>query len=96
MDAGRWRETLVDAMVGVHYKRQLGTRWSYQTSLDVSAGDTDLTWSINPTIGYAVGAMQKHQLLFGYERLVVDFADEDALDMDMSMSGPLLAWRFDF
>ncbi len=89
-------ETLVDAMVGVHYERQLAKRWTYKISADVSAGDTDLTWSLNPTIGYALGANQRHQLLFGYEQLSVDFADEGSIDMHMTMSGPLFAWRFEF
>jgi len=89
-------ETLADALVGVHYRRQLGKRWTYQLSADVSAGDTDLTWRVSPSIGYAVGENQRHLLLLGYERLVVDFADEDSIDMDMTMSGPVLAWRFTF
>jgi hypothetical protein len=89
-------DTLVDAMVGVHFNRQLARHWTYQLSADVSTGDTELTWSVNPTIGYVFGADQRHHLLFGYERLVVDYDTADAIDMDMTMDGPLFAWRLEF
>ena len=89
-------DTLVDAMVGAHYKSQLGKRWAYQLAASVSTGDTDLTWSINPMLSYAFGEDQRHQLLFGYERLVIEFDTDNALDMDMTMSGPIVGWRFEF
>jgi len=89
-------DTLFDAMVGVNYTKQLGKGWAYQLSATASTGDTDLTWSINPTIVYSFGEEQLHQLLFGYERFVIDFDTESFIDMDMTMTGPTIVGQFQF
>jgi len=88
-------DTLVDALVGVRYKHQMG-HWSYQLSADVSTGDTDLSWSVNPTVGYGFGNNHQNELVIGFERLVIDFDTGNSIDMDMTMSGPMLGWRFQF
>lgn len=88
-------DTLVDAMVGVRYKHQIG-HWSYQLSADISAGDTDLSWSINPTVSYGLGTDHRNELVFGFKRLVIDFDTGNSMDMDMTMSGPMIGWRFQF
>jgi hypothetical protein len=89
-------ETLVDALVGLRFLRPLGNRFSLETSVDVSHGGTDLTWSAGSTFGYRFGHGDKYTAILGYRRLVVDFDDSDGVDATMTLSGPLAGLRITF
>jgi hypothetical protein len=89
-------DTYVDALVGFRYAGELPGRWSYELAADVSTGGTDLTWSLNPSIGYRFGADGQYRLLAGYRYLAVDFDTEPGVDMDMTLSGFLVGFRFAF
>lgn len=80
-------ETLADALVGVRYAKDLSPRWTWRMQADVSAGQTDLTWSAGPSIGYRFGKANRYEFLAGYRYLAIDFASTDSVDVDMTLSG---------
>jgi hypothetical protein len=89
-------DRLVDGLVGFRYVRALPHNLSYELAADVSTGDTELTWSAGPTLGYTFGARDRYQVTAGYRRMVVDFDTAEHVDADMSMSGILVGFRIDF
>jgi hypothetical protein len=89
-------DTFVDGLIGVRYVKQLPGRFSYEMAADVSTGDTQLTWSVAPTIGYTFGTRDQYRLTAGYRKMVVDFNTAESVDMDMTLSGFLVGFRFAF
>lgn len=89
-------DTMVDALVGVRLSRRFARQWGWQMQADVSAGGTDYTWSIGPTLSYAFGKLGRYGIQAGYRRLTVDFQDEDGIDTRMTLSGFLLGVRTSF
>jgi hypothetical protein len=89
-------DTLVDGLVGFRFARTLPHNFSYELAADVSAGSTELTWSAGPTIGYSFGDGDRYRVTAGYRRMDIDFETAETVDADMSMSGLLIGFRFDF
>lgn len=89
-------DTYIDALMGFRYAGTLPGRWSYELAADVSTGGTDLTWSVNPSIGYTFGENAQYRATAGYRYLAVDFATEPGVDMNMTLSGFLVGLRFSF
>jgi hypothetical protein len=89
-------ETLVDALVGFRYTRELPHNLRYQLAVDVSGGDTEYTWSAGPTIGYSFGDRNRYDVMAGYRHMVVDYDTAEKVDSDMSMSGPFFGFRINF
>jgi len=75
-------DTFVDGLLGLRYSGALPGRWSYEISADVSTGGTELTWSVNPSIGYTFGANGQFRLTAGYRYLAADFDTKPGVDMD--------------
>jgi hypothetical protein len=96
MAAYEMDDTLTDALVGLRYAGDLPGRWSYEITADVSTGDTQLTWSVAPAIGYSFGDRDQFRLTAGYRHMTVDFDTRDPVDMDMSLSGLLVGFRYQF
>jgi len=90
------RDTLVDGMVGVRYTRRFAQRWSHESRVDVSAGGTELTWSAGSSLAYAFGKTGRYAVSAGYRRMVVDFKDDDATEVDMTLSGFVTGLRVAF
>jgi hypothetical protein len=88
--------TYVDALFGARYAGNLPGRWSYEIAADLSTGGTDLTWSVSPSIGYTFGKQQQYRMTAGYRRMVVDFDTQPTVDLDMTLSGYLIGFRFAF
>ena len=86
-------DTLVDGLVGFRYSRALSLKLSYGFAADVSTGDTEMTWSAGPALGYTFGENGRYRLTGGYRKIVVDFDTAEALDADLTMSGLLLGFR---
>jgi hypothetical protein len=82
--------------VGLRYDATLAGHWSYEIAADVSSGDTDFTWSVNPSLGYTFGQRQQYQVIAGYRHLVVQFDTAPAVDVQMTLSGFLAGFRFNF
>jgi hypothetical protein len=89
-------DRFVDGLVGFRYVRELPRNFSYGFAADVSTGDTELTWSAGPSIGYAFGDRHQYRVTAGYRRMDVDFETAEPVDADMSMSGLLIGFRVDF
>ena len=89
-------ETFTDALVGIRYMGNLPKNWSYEITADVSTGDTELTWSVAPSIGYSFGDKDQFRVTAGYRHMLVDFDTQDPVDMDMSLSGLLIGFRYQF
>lgn len=89
-------DTFVDGLVGLRYAGDLPGRWSYELAADVSTGGTELTWSVNPSIGFTFGANDQYRLTAGYRHLAVDFDTKPGVDMDMTLDGFLVGFRFAF
>jgi hypothetical protein len=89
-------DRFVDGLVGFRYARELPHNFSYEVSADVSAGDTELTWSAGPTIGYRFGDGDRYEVTAGYRRMDIDFETAEPVDANMSMSGLSIGFRIDF
>jgi len=88
-------DTLVDGLVGFRFARALPHNFRYELAANVSTGDTDLTWSAGPTIGYTFGDGDRFEVTAGYRRMDVDFDTAEPVDADMSMSGLLVGFRIE-
>jgi hypothetical protein len=89
-------DRFVDGLVGFRYVRELPHNFSYSFAADVSTGETELTWSAGPTIGYTFGDGDRYHVTAGYRRMDIDFETAEPVDADMSMSGLLLGFRVAF
>ncbi len=89
-------DTYVDGLLGLRYAGTLPGRWDYEVAADVSAGGTELTWSVAPAIGYAFGAHEQYRVTAGYRHLAIDLDSGPAVDLDMTLSGFLVGFRFSF
>jgi hypothetical protein len=89
-------DTLPDALLGLRYAGNLPGNWSYEVTADVSTGDTELTWSVAPAIGFAFGSRDQYRVTAGYRHMAVDFDTRNPVDMDMSLSGFLIGFRYEF
>lgn len=89
-------EWLTDALFGVRYGKRFSRHWSTQMQADLSFGGTDYTWSVGPSLSYSFGKMNCFGITAGYRSMTIDFVDEDGIDSQMSMSGPMLSFRTSF
>lgn len=92
-DTSDW---LVDGLLGIRFVRPLTRRWSATMQAEISAGGTDYTWSVGPTISYAFGHMSRYAVNAGYRRMVIDYEDANGLDASMTLSGLNLGFRVSF
>jgi len=89
-------DTFNDALVGLRYAGNLPKNWSYEITADVSTGDTQLTWSVAPAIGYTFGDKDQFRVTAGYRHLEMDFETRDPIDMDETLTGLLIGFRYQF
>jgi len=89
-------DRLVDGLVGFRFARELPHHFHYEIHVDVSTGDTDLTWSAGPTVGYTFGDGGRYEVTAGYRRMDIDFETAEPVEADMSMSGVSVGFRINF
>jgi hypothetical protein len=89
-------ERYIDALVGLRYTGELGGRWGYELTADVSTGGTQMTWSAYPSFNYRFGDREQYAVTAGYRHLSVDFDTDPGIDSDMALSGYLVGFRFEF
>lgn len=89
-------DTYVDGLLGLRYAGSLPGRWSYEIAADVSTGGTKHTWSVAPAVGYSFGEREQYRLTAGYRHVAVDFDSGPAVDLDMTLTGLLVGFRFSF
>jgi hypothetical protein len=81
-----------DLLAGARYIAPLNDRWRITVSGDVSAGETEGTWSLGAFAGYR---MEPHHFIAGYRHLEVEI--EGAGDtVKQTFTGPLVAYGFSF
>ena len=91
--------SLVDGFLGLRYLVPLGDRWLLTLRGDAGAGDSDLSWNASALFGYCFGENDRFNVLLGYRHFAVEYDTTDQglpIEVDMSMSGPQLAFAFRF
>lgn len=81
-------QSYTDVMVGGRYTGRLGEKWSVTTRVDGGWGDTDGTLNASLMLGRKLGA---GSLMIGYRYLDIEVS-RDTTDIDVTMSGPVLAY----
>jgi hypothetical protein len=88
-------DRFTDVLIGARYRFILANKWSLKLRGDVSAGETEGTWTVEGLFGYRIGKNEDKQFLFGYRQREVK-VEVDGLTQEIEMSGPVFAFRFDF
>ena len=89
-------DRFVDGLVGFRFARELPHNLSYEVHVDVSTGDTELTWSAGPTISYRFGDADQYEVTGGYRMMDINFETAEPVEADMSMSGLSVGFRINF
>jgi len=84
-----------DALIDARYRFKFSDKWSLKLRADTSTGDTEYTWTVEGLFGCRLGKNKDKQLLFGYRHRELEI-EEDGLEQEIEMSGPIFAARFDF
>jgi len=86
-------ESATDLFAGLLWRPKLGERWTFSGRFDIGAGGSNLVWNAAAIIDYRLG---KWAAIFGgYRYLDYDYANQNTgIDLDMSISGPVVAFRF--
>lgn len=85
--------SFTDALVGVRYGAPINDKWSYNLRADASFGQTDGTWSVTAAVQRRV---KLGRVFLGYRHYVIDLTSEDDIEVQHTMSGPLVAFQLDF
>jgi len=86
-------KSYTDFLLGGRYAAPINDSWRMIFSADLSAGDTEGTWSV---AGYGVYRNGPHRFYAGYRHLEAEVAAGNAERVDMSFSGPVLGYGFAF
>jgi hypothetical protein len=86
-------ESWTDLFAGVMWRPKLGERWTFSGRFDIGAGGSDLVWNAHAIIDYRLGKWAA--ILAGYRHLDYDYKNQNSgIKYDMSLSGPVVAFRF--
>jgi len=86
-------ESTTDLFAGLLWRPKLGKRWTFSGRFDVGAGGSDLVWNASAIIDVQIGKWAA--ILGGYRHLDYDYTNNTSgVGLDMSMSGPVVAFRF--
>jgi hypothetical protein len=86
-------KSYTDFLLGGRYAAPINENWRLIFSADLSAGDTEGTWSI---AGYGVYRNGPHRFYAGYRHLEAEVEARNTERVDMSFSGPALGYGFAF
>jgi len=89
-------ESYWDALFGLRYNHPLGERWLLSFRGDVSFGGTDGTWTIQAAAGWLFGASRRHAVIVGYRHRNLEYEKGRVLDVERTLSGPVLGVNFGF
>ena len=92
-------DSYTDFLVGARYTGEINQNWFYRLRADVSAGETEGTWSVSGLAGYRFGKQLDMSVLFGYRHLEIDLEDDQGLatiSQELTMSGPFVAFNYAF
>ena len=91
--------TLTDGFVGFRYIAPVGESWLFSVRGDAGTGDSDLSLNASAQLGYRFGDDDRYNFLIGYRHLSIEYDETDMflpVEVDMSMSGPMLGFAFRF
>jgi hypothetical protein len=88
----RVTDSWADVFAGVMWRPKLGERWTFSGRFDIGAGGSDLVWNAHAIIDYRLAKWAA--ILGGYRHLDYDYKSDAGIKYDMSMSGPVAAFRF--
>jgi hypothetical protein len=88
----RVNDTFTDLLVGGRYIAPLNDRWRLMFTGDVSAGETEGTWSAGAFATYRTGP---HRFIAGYRHMEVEVKSGGSTATE-TFSGPLVAYGFSF
>ena len=97
--SARIDDSYTDFLVGARYTGEINQNWFYRFQGDVSAGETDGTWSVSGLAGYRFGKELNMSAIFGYRHLEIDLENDQGLvtvSQDLTMSGPFVAFNYAF
>lgn len=83
---------ILDGVVGIKGRLNLGTHWYMPYHLDVGTGTSRLTWEASTGVGYE---FKNWDLLLAYRHLGFDEGGDDLLQ-GLTLSGPLLGATIKF
>jgi hypothetical protein len=81
-----------DFLLGGRYMAPINENWRLVFAADLSAGDTEGTFSV---AGYGVYRTGRHHFYAGYKHFEMDVEGRDA-EVTQTFSGPLVAYGFSF
>jgi len=87
---------LFDALVGLRFGQVVSRHWGYRLEADVSTGGTDYTWSVAPVLRYVWGKADRCEVGAGYRHMVIDLPNAGDLEPQLTLSGPVVSFRFSF
>jgi hypothetical protein len=85
--------TYTDLLGGLRYNAPFGERWRLSVNADVSAFDTEGTWSLGM---YGIYRMNQHRFIAGYRHLEMDLKTGHGEKLTETYSGPLIAYGYAF
>lgn len=86
-------KSFTDFLVGGRYAAPINDSWRLVFSGDLSAGDTEGTWSL---AGFGVYRNGPHRVYAGYRHLEAEIKAGAGASVDMSFSGPIAGYGFAF
>lgn len=86
-------KSYTDFLLGGRYVAPINDSWRLVFNADLSAGDTEGTWSV---AGYGVYRNGPHRFYAGYRHLEAEVEARNTERVDMSFSGPALGYGFAF
>lgn len=86
-------KSYTDFLLGGRYAAPINENWRLIFSGDLSAGDSEGTWSL---AGYGVYRNGRHRFYAGYRHLEAEIEARNSERVDMSFSGPAVGYGFAF
>jgi hypothetical protein len=83
-------------MMGGRWIARFGKGWDTTLRADISAGGTAFTWNASATFAYAWGQDGRYAVTAGYRHMDIEFEEKDSSRRKMTLSGPLVGFRFSF
>lgn len=84
---------IIDGFVGVRSSIPFCERWSFDSRASIGTGDSDLTYELEPMLGYAFN--ERWTGRFGYRRLHYDYKSGDA-EFDGALHGFIVGAGYSF
>jgi hypothetical protein len=82
-----------DVLFGARYIMPISDQWRLTFTGDISGGDTEGTFSVGAYGSYRMG---QHHFIAGYKHFEMDLESGNGRALDVTMTGPVIAYGFSF